>query len=108
MLDPISKNCAASRQRSLPSHLWHGNLVVLSANGMLMLGHSGARTPRAVCWPHLPSISVVMRKQCSPHCNNLGATVPWKEISTDLKLIKRAMYGRAKFDLLRIRVFNAA
>jgi transposase len=25
-----------------------------------------------------------------------------------LKLIKRAMYGRAKFDLLRIRVFNAA
>jgi transposase len=42
-----------------------------------------------------------------------GLSLPWSQGPVEgainrLKLIKRSMYGRAKFDLLRIRVLSAA
>ncbi len=57
--------------------------IIRNVNGMLMLGHSGARTPRTVCWPQLPSISVVMRQRWLLPYNNPGATAQWKGMSTD-------------------------
>ncbi|WP_201374479.1 transposase [Ktedonobacter robiniae] len=42
-----------------------------------------------------------------------GLTLPWSSGQTEgqitrLKLLKRSMYGRAKFDLLRLRVLHRA
>jgi transposase len=42
-----------------------------------------------------------------------GLTLPWRSGQTEgqitrLKLLKRSMYGRAKFDLLRLRVLHRA
>jgi len=61
--------------------------------------------------PEFASFAAGVRQDQAAIC--AGLTLPWSSGQTEgqitrLKLIKRSMYGRAKFDLLRLRVLHRA
>ena len=79
-----------------------------SANGMLQRGQVGSKLRNAPRMHPSLATSGGIRMQSPPHCSCPGATGWWKGRSIDSKLIKRQMYGRASFDLLRLRVLHSA
>ncbi len=69
--------------------------------------------PRTLCFLRSPSLrkSRYVLAKCDRECGR--ATLSYSNGQTEgqinkLKLVKRAMYGRGKFDLLRQRLLHAA
>jgi transposase len=90
------------------------------------LGHTARgffemiRNREAVAWPgwlenamHSPLASFARRLERDRNAVDAALRLPWSNGMVEgqihrLKLIKRQMYGRAGFDLLRLRVLNSA
>ena len=77
------------------------------------------RSRDAVAWPqwlesaaHSPLASFARRLERDRSAVDAALRLPWSNGMVEgqihrLKLIKRQMYGRAGFDLLRLRVLNS-
>jgi transposase len=90
------------------------------------LGHAARglfdiiRTQNAAAWPrwldaaeHSPLASYARRLRRDQHAVAAALELPWSNGIVEgqihrLKLLKRQMYGRASFDLLKLRVLHAA
>ena len=78
------------------------------------------RTQNAAAWPQWldtaersPPASFARRLQRDQHAVAAALELPWSNGMVEgqihrLKLLKRQMYGRASFDLLKLRVLHAA
>jgi transposase len=94
-----------------------GTAKHVSAFGDMITAHGGDRLDtwiaqvRADDLPHLHSFATVLHRDRTAVINGLSlqhSSGPVEGNVNRIKMIKRQMYGRAKFDLLRKRILIAA
>jgi len=101
-------NLIGDLRRSPDALAWRVSSFAPSASGMQRLGRSGA-TPL----PRLRSPTSPRHLRRDEAALFAALKQPWSNGPVDghihrLKLVERSMYGRAQFDLLRLRVLCAA
>ncbi len=85
-----------------------------------VIDRDGIRTHNAAAWPQWleaaersPLAPFARRLQRDQHAVAAALELPWSNGMVErqihwLKLLKRQMYGRASFDLLKLRVLHTA